>query len=140
MARVTGKNGAFALPTALATVDTNSWRLSFSHPVDDDTAYSDTGTGASKSGSGLVDFAWGCTGWLKFDVASSAPGWGGASSSIMDQDGASVTATAATGCTEAFTAILTGGSINHAKRSGAIPIAYDGVVDGDLTETWDVTP
>jgi hypothetical protein len=137
MARVTGKNGAVTFLTGVAA-DFNSWRLGFNHPVDDDTSYTDTGSGASHSGSLTVDYTLGATGFLKSNVASTAPGWGGTAAAIASAAG-SVTLTAHTGCTEAGSFVLTGGSIDHRKRAGAIPVSYDGINDGDLTETWAVS-
>jgi len=136
MARVTGKNGAVSLPTGVGA-DFSSWRLSATHAVDDDTSYADTLNGASHSGSGSVSYAFDASGFLISNVASSKPGIGTNSGvPIADVDGAAVTLTAHTGCTFAFTGIFTSAEINHAKRSGAIPVSYSGVTDGDVTETW----
>lgn len=137
MGRVTGKNGAVTFITGI-NADFNAWRLAFSHPVDDDTSYTDTGAGSSHSGSGTVDYNLGATGFLKSNVANSAPAFGGATAAVASQTGGNVTLTANTGCTEAGTFILSGGAIDHRKRSGAIPVSYDGINDGDLTETWAV--
>ena len=133
MARVTGKNGAVSFLTGY-NADFNRWDLSFTHPVDDDTSYTDTGVGASHSGSGTVDYNIGAFGFLKSNVSTTAPNFGSVTVS-----GGAVTLTAHTGCTEAGTFILTGGAINHAKRAGAIPVSYSGIGDSDLTETWAVS-
>lgn len=140
MARVTGKNGAVALPSGL-NGDFNRWSISGTQPIDDDTAYGDTIIGASHSGCGTVTYAADCGGFMKSNVASSAPGIGLAGGSVpfADADGASATFTAHTSCT--FVGILIPGSFNisHAKRSGAIPLSYSGMIDGDLVETWAVS-
>ncbi|HYF33825.1 MAG TPA: hypothetical protein VD994_00935 [Prosthecobacter sp.] len=137
MARVSGKNGAVTLPSGL-NADLNRFSLSGSHPVDDDTAYGDTLFGASHHGCGTITYSADCGGFLKSNVASTAPGVGLASSTVVlaDVDGASTTFTHHTGCTHVGTFIPTGFNISHAKRSGAIPISYSGVIDGDLVETW----
>lgn len=138
MGRVTGKNGAVSFLTGVVA-DFFSWGLRFAHPVDDDTSYADTGSGASHSGSGTVDYSLTAAGYLKANVASSGPGWGGASASVASAAGGSVTLTAHTGCTEAGTFILSGGSMDHRKRAGSVPVSYDGINDGDLAETWATT-
>lgn len=139
MARVTGKNGAVTAPTGI-NADFNSWAFNWSHAVDDDTAY-DTLVGASHSGSGSISYSFDVSGFLKSNVASSAPGVGLATGTVVaaDVDGATVTLTAHTGCTFAGTGIFTGGGVQHARKAGAIPIAYSGVFDGDVTETWATT-
>jgi len=130
MARVGGKNGAVAFVTG-HNFDASSWNLRFSNPVDDDTSYIDTGTGSSHIGSGTMDYNLAVAGFLKSNVANSAPGF-----DDVTATGGAVTLTAHTGCTEAMTAILSGGVIDHAKRRGAIPVSYEGVNDGDLSESW----
>lgn len=139
LARVTGKNGAVALLTGL-NADFNRWSLSANHPLDDDTAYGDTLVGASHSGSGTIDYSWDAGGFLKSNAASTAPGLGvNTGVAIADVDGAAITLTAHTGCTFGGTGIVTSANVAHAKRSGAIPISYAGVIDGDVTETWAVS-
>ena len=55
MARLTGNGGSLTFYTSLCG-DYAAWSLNFAHPGDDDTSFSDTGTGASYSGCGTVDF------------------------------------------------------------------------------------
>jgi hypothetical protein len=139
VARVTGVLGAVALLTGM-NADFNRWSLSANHPVDDDTAYGDTLVGASHSGSGCVDYGWDAGGFLKRSAATTAPGIGlNSGVAIADLDGAAITLTAFTGCTFGGTGIVTSANIAHAKRSGAIPVSYAGVFDGDVTETWAVS-
>lgn len=139
VARVTGFNGAVALMTGL-NADFNRWSLGGNHPIDDDTAYGDSLIGASKSGAGTIDYSWDAGGFLKSNAASTAPGIGvNTGVAIADRDGAAMTLTAHTSCTFAGTGIVSGFNIAHAKRSGAIPISYSGVIDGDLTEAWAVS-
>jgi hypothetical protein len=129
--RVGGKNGAVAFVTG-CNADLSAWSIRFVNPADDDTSYADTGTGSSHIGSGTLDYNLTTSGFLYKGTTTSAPGL----ATSITATGGAVTLTADTGCTEAMTAILTGGGIDHRKRSGAIPVSYEGVNDGDLTETW----
>jgi len=130
MARVTGKNGAVALPSGF-NGDFASWTARSSQIIDDDTSYSDTGTGASHSGCGTMTNSLTARAFVKSNVASSEPGI--ASQSVA---GGTATLTAHTGCTFAGTCIMGDVEVVHAKRSGAITCDYSGMVDGDWTPTW----
>jgi hypothetical protein len=132
VSRVGGKNGAVSFLAAHGA-DFASWGMRFAQPVDDDTSYSDTGNGSSHAGSGTNDYNLSAAGFLKKGAAGSAPGFDSVSAT-----GGAVTVTADTGCTFAATFILTGGSIDHGKRRGAIPVSYEGTNDGNLTEVWAV--
>jgi hypothetical protein len=111
--------------------DFASFSIRFAQPNDDDTSYADTGTGSSHAGAGTVDYTLNAAGFLAKGAASTAPGIDN-----ITGTGGTVTATLDTGCTEAGTFIITGGNIDHAKRRGAIPISFEAINDGDVTETW----
>jgi hypothetical protein len=128
--RVGGKDGAVSLPSGF-NADFASWTLRCSQPVDDDTSYTDTGTGSSHAGAGTIDYNLTAAGFLKANAASTAPGL----DSFSETAGA-VTLTAKTGCTETGNFIMSGATLDHRKRAGAVPISYEGINKGDLTETW----
>jgi hypothetical protein len=140
MARVTGKNGAVTMPSGMA-LDAASWNVNGNMPGTNDTSYADTNPGGSYSGCGTVNYSFGIQGFLKSNVASSAPGVGVTTnaSAFADADGSSITLTAHTSCTFTGTAIMSDFSIGHSKQAGAIPISYGGNIDGDLTEAWAVS-
>jgi hypothetical protein len=129
MGRITGKNGGVTFLSS-HNADFSAWSLTASQPVDDDTSYADTGSGASSSGSGSIDYSLDVSGFLK-DGTSFAPGL-----DDITAAGATATFTAHTGCTESLTVIVTSATIDHRKRAGAIPIRFSARGDGNLTETW----
>jgi hypothetical protein len=128
--RVGGFTGAVSFVTGL-NADFSAWNLKANQPVDDDTSYTDTGTGASSAGAGTIDYSLTASGFLKANAASTAPGMASLSATP-----AAVTLTAKTGCTEAGNFVVAGATIDHRKRAGAIPVSYEGKGDSDLTETW----
>ncbi len=131
--RVGGATGAVAWISG-QNADFSAWTLAANQPVDDDTSYTDTGTGASSAGAGTIDYTVDASGFVKANASSTAPGL-----ALLAATAASVTLTAKTACTFGLTIVVASASIDHRKRAGAIGIRYSGKGDSDLTETWAVS-
>jgi hypothetical protein len=124
--------GAVAFVSGM-NADFSAWTLTANQPIDDDTSYADTGSGASSAGAGTIDYSIDASGFLSSGAASTAPGM-----DSLNAAGSTVTLTAMTGCTESLDVVVGTAAIDHRKRAGAIPVRYSGKGDGDLSETWAV--
>ncbi len=133
--RVNGYGGAVAWLSG-QNADFNSWTFTANQPVDEDTNYGDTITGATFYGAGTIDYMIEATGFIAANASSTAPGLTGA---VMVAGPATVTLTAKSGCTEAISVVAQSAAISHSKRAGAVPIRVAGRGSGALTETWAVS-
>jgi hypothetical protein len=130
MSTIGGFGGGVTLLSG-ANCDFNAWSMRISQDVGDTTKY-DTVPASSHRGSGTIDFSLTARGLL----ISNSPGF---TSSVFKNDGGACTLTAKTGCTFAGNFILSGGSIDHARRNPSQPVSYEGINDGPVTETWAVS-
>jgi hypothetical protein len=131
MAKAVGVNGAVSFITGhAATFD----RFDFTQGqrLINTTGFGDT---FESNTAGLKFSRFSAEGTPKYNVSSSAPGYG----TTMSQTGGTLTYTVATGCTVSVTGILTDINV-RSDVNGEARLTFNGVGDGAVTQVWDETP
>lgn len=82
---------------------------------------------------GLKFGRWSVSGKAIYDAGSTKPGL-----DDLSGTGGTITLTIATGCTEAFTGIISTAAV-RSNVNGEVRLTYNGVTSGAVTETWDET-
>jgi len=138
-----GIGGGATLPNALH-VKVDGWSATYSNPSVDDTGFADGGF-LSRSSAGGVSMDGTITGTGEFDASNMAPlpdaAADGSAMAVGDLDTAfkiSLTLTAQTGCTYAFTALVTSMAMDR-PNVGKLSITATFESAGPITQTWDET-
>lgn len=128
---VSGFDGDVAMPAAHGG-EAFSWSIRSATAVKNVSRYGG-GRFAKKRG-GMIEPSGHIDLFLRQNAAATAPG-------LFDTaiDGATLTLTAATGCTYSGTAVFTNGTIDHAFADPAVAYGWDWEGNGTWTETWDET-
>jgi hypothetical protein len=101
--------------------------------VVDETGYDSNGWGENK-GTGIKRAGWSAMGYPQYNAASTNPGFGSISAA-----GGSITLQLVTGCTIAFTGVVSSCNI-ASDLEGQATLAYSGVQNGVPIVSWDQTP
>jgi hypothetical protein len=127
---ITGVDGSVTLPSGF-NLKSDSWSLTVSQALVNVTNYASGGY--EENVGGLKRGSFSITGVLKYDDTTTTPGL-----TAIAKLGSAFTLLAVTGCTYAFTGIITSAPISSDVNAG-LRAAYSGVTSGTITEVWDET-
>lgn len=128
---ITGVDGSVTLPTGKGLL-ADSWSLVVGQALVNVTNYGSGGY--EENVGGLKRGSWSITGVVKYDDTSTTPGV-----TAIAKLGEAFTFLAVTGCTWAFTGIITSAPLSSDVSAG-FRGAYSGVTSGAITEVYDQTP
>jgi hypothetical protein len=139
MGYLVGNDGNVSFGTNYV-VQFNIWNATFSRNVSDITGFGDYGR---RRQLGVHDCSGSAGGFLRADVANSAPNLGGTAASataVTDwlSVGSDITLTAKSGCTYGMKAVISDGAVSVAK-TGDAAISFNFALSGGQipVETWD---
>lgn len=142
MSTIQGTGGGITLPSGY-NAKVESWSASHEVLTTETTGFGDGGAEVHEPV--YTKMSGSCAGTLQFDATNTAPlpgaivdGGALTQSDLETNCKATLTLTATTGCTYAFTAIMTVTGFNRPEKDKAT-VTYNFISTGQITQAWDET-